>query len=915
MAAAAPTAQSVAFCDSRGRYLKSSATAPLACTDGVATEGALLRLVRFSSDSDEPEGAQPAAALYVLLQPDGGFVGPAPFAPVASKERAQRFECESVQDGAVAFRLHGGGCGGAEYLAATEQGGLAPSSERCAFTVIVAPVLGSVTVAHALRSMHGQRVSLWGGPERGWVCPHPPKLFGGGQVKSRVPKMGQWEVFTLQVRDASAGLVALQSSFGRWLAHLPSGELVADRKDVNAWETFTLAQHSAAEVTLSSSAHNGRVTFVSAAVESMHARALTPGPAERFVLLDAGEAHRRYMDTNPAFLVPAADPAKRLSPLAIAGIVAGSLLGAAALAGGIAATVIAVQEVKRREESEREAARAAKVAAAAAAEHAEREAAAKEDVRVRLEAETAARTALAALRERPGDAGAVKGACLALVEAAGCPSGRQAAVGGGGPQAIVGAMRPHAADAGVVVAAVAALAALATTSPAQLACVAAGAVDDLTAALRAFPAVCDVTDPALELLEGLCDGITEAQDACARAGTAAAVAGVLRQHPSASSPDGQLACLGALRSIVYDHDAGVLAAVQQASGVLRAVSGVLTPTPPRADVAADALQLLAELTRHGNAVKHCVGPAGGVAALVVQVLASPLAAAHADVATPCATVLGYNLCWDNFWATTKAPLLAADAPAAVAAAMALHPRSQLFQRNCCKALAQFAPLAEARAACLTAAPHVLRAMAAFSGDKDVVDSGTEVLLPLAKERIVRRAARGTVPALYRQMLATLGALPGDTDALLAAAYQGDLAEAHELLDRGVKVASREKKRHVAHAAGGGTGGHYESTTAWVGTALHIAARHGHVEIVEALLAHGADVDEEAPFTAYAGGDVGVCGTPLHAAVHGGQVRAVTLLRQHGAVVDDQARALAQGREDVLAALSAELPKEEDAGDE
>ena len=258
------------------------------------------------------------------------------------------------------------------------------------FTMLLTPLLGTTTARWALKNSNGAKISLWGGPRLGWVTAHPKKLMGGGAVTSRTTKLNKWEQLTLSVRDAATGNVSLRSDHGLWLSAEPSGKLSADRKATDAWETFSLVQADATFVALKT-CHG---SYVSADNQAMDCKATSITNGQRFFLFDAEAARALYFDTNPTFNTEGDPFAGRLSALHIAGIVAVAVGGTALLAGGIAATVLAVDAAKKRREDARAAADkqladavAAQDAATAASDRAKAEAAAAEAAAARATAE------------------------------------------------------------------------------------------------------------------------------------------------------------------------------------------------------------------------------------------------------------------------------------------------------------------------------------------------------------------------------------------------------------------------------------------------------------------------------------------------------------------------------------------------
>ncbi len=122
----------------------------------------------------------------------------------------------------------------------------------------------------------------------------------GADVVSRTANLNQWEQITLSVKDARTGRVALVSDHNLWLCADPEGKVTANRKEVAAWETFTLLQADASCVALQSS-HGA---FLSAANTRVDAKARDVHEAQRFVLFDSETARSRYINSNPSDKVP-----------------------------------------------------------------------------------------------------------------------------------------------------------------------------------------------------------------------------------------------------------------------------------------------------------------------------------------------------------------------------------------------------------------------------------------------------------------------------------------------------------------------------------------------------------------------------------------------------------------------------------
>jgi ankyrin repeat protein len=116
----------------------------------------------------------------------------------------------------------------------------------------------------------------------------------------------------------------------------------------------------------------------------------------------------------------------------------------------------------------------------------------------------------------------------------------------------------------------------------------------------------------------------------------------------------------------------------------------------------------------------------------------------------------------------------------------------------------------------------------------------------------------------------------ETAALLRKHGAKTREELHVLLDVAKKGDIEAVKQHLA------AGADVNEKNEWGGTPLHIAAGRGHKEVVELLIANGAEVDaiierhhEKNEW----------CGTPLHNAAGGGHKEIVELLIAKGAEVD------------------------------
>jgi hypothetical protein len=252
-------------------------------------------------------------------------------------------------------------------------GGTGESGVSLAF--VLSPLLASTNVRWAVNHMNESLVCLWGGPDLGWCTAHPMKLFNlGGEFTSRDPKLGEWQCFTVIVRNAERNLIALRSSHGYFVCAEGDGRMVANRKVADSWETFELLQVDSSSVALRT-AHGDIVSLQRGS--TVDHKSSVVGDAERLVLFCGSSAKGQYYDSNPAGKLPST-LFGGFSPLRIAGIVLGTLAVAGVVAGGIA--LVALEMKKSREDASLardEAENAQKVAAEAAQEVARADAEAK----------------------------------------------------------------------------------------------------------------------------------------------------------------------------------------------------------------------------------------------------------------------------------------------------------------------------------------------------------------------------------------------------------------------------------------------------------------------------------------------------------------------------------------------------------
>lgn len=701
----ANSAKNVALYDGLGRFLSRSTDGRVLCDSGVALEQSLVHMTRVTGTQQ----------VVISFPEQEGYV--------RYDVPSDCFVCAPGLAAATVFTIHAQpgswlvSCafevrGAVKYLAAAQDGSVLASPFVCDFAVVVEPVMGLVTAAYASRSMDGRWVSIWAGPDRGWVCPHPPHLFGGGEVKSRVARMCDWERFQVKVADPEHGVVALQSSHGRWLCHMPSGALVCDKREVGQWEVFTLLQVAPAEVAIVSCAHNNsRTQYVSAMHEGMDCTRTAIGDCERFMLLDAGEARRRYTDTNPSFDLRA-ERDKGTTALSIASIVGGVILGAAVVAGGLVAAQ-ALADAGSVAEAMRLEAAYAREAAARAQEDADMVRAVASDVAQRTAAEDRVKAAVEVLKRGGTDAA---GVCAALrcihSDAEAFITARRAAVDFGGLVHIIASVTQVETDAAVSRAGLLAFTALSVTSTENVILT---TPDALAAALRAAYLHMDVPDTilvALHVVSHLCR--------------------TSRGQEGALQANGPQVCVSALRKGVQTGDAALTCAALEACEAMavgektanvRVVNSIIasngvaliTSVLHNRDMPRDALvaglavlsQLLLLSSKAGESVVACA--VAGVMDALVQVRA-----AHAEdegVVLYCLLSLGvFSQRVHAHALPTHASLLASGAPAGMLPVQGQFPTNPAIAACWCTFYAGLAESKLAPPVCVDAVPLVHRAM-------------------------------------------------------------------------------------------------------------------------------------------------------------------------------------------------------------
>jgi hypothetical protein len=199
---------------------------------------------------------------------------------------------------------------------------------------VLSPLLASTNVRWTVTQMHEKLICLWGGSELGWCTAHPTKLFNlGGEVTSRDPKLGEWQCFTIIVLNAKHNLIALRSSHGFFLCAESDGRMVANRKVVDAWETFELVQADSSTIALRTS--HRTIVSLQSGKDVVHKSKII-SDFERLVLFCGASAKAQYYNSNPAGKVPSSllsgflpGQGILLGSLAVAGVVAGSIAYAA----------------------------------------------------------------------------------------------------------------------------------------------------------------------------------------------------------------------------------------------------------------------------------------------------------------------------------------------------------------------------------------------------------------------------------------------------------------------------------------------------------------------------------------------------------------------------------------------------------
>jgi hypothetical protein len=158
-------------------------------------------------------------------------------------------------------------------------------------------------------------VGIWSPSTKSWLSPSAlhgiPGIDYYQVVCKDVTKLGLWERWHFQLISNSAehetGVVGRRSikagflsDHNRYLSAEPSGKVVADKKELIVWETFTLQPSGSGSITFKTQHNNGK-DFLSTSNNSkrLHSNANHVSNNERFYLVANPVLDREYADSNP----------------------------------------------------------------------------------------------------------------------------------------------------------------------------------------------------------------------------------------------------------------------------------------------------------------------------------------------------------------------------------------------------------------------------------------------------------------------------------------------------------------------------------------------------------------------------------------------------------------------------------------
>ena len=297
------------------RWLCEGEGGVLAAPSGVLRRGGVLFLQRLAAGAGAPCVLFTSGGAAVHVQEDGALTTRAQPAP-----RSTQFSLVPLPGGALALRSEAN-----ELFVSADAAGrvTAASVLPAAVALCHGPVVGMLSRAWALGSMHNARVALLTYGAHGWVTARPPMqapgalgaltalagvastlatLAGGCAVSARTQRFMNWEQFRLYVCDAAAGSVALEAVDHRlWLCPFPDGRVRASAAEVGGWERLALEDAGDGTFALRTCHGGAGARYISAQAEdgSVDANAINFASArERFYLVDAAVGAATYGDVD-----------------------------------------------------------------------------------------------------------------------------------------------------------------------------------------------------------------------------------------------------------------------------------------------------------------------------------------------------------------------------------------------------------------------------------------------------------------------------------------------------------------------------------------------------------------------------------------------------------------------------------------